>query len=337
MAAVNNENILSTWRALNSSLLTPGWRSIDAFQAGKCQIKLARHSPSGDEAMLVGFSIGRLAPAIKLPKGQGFRMERAYLGKASEDREWLAIVKQPLGSLELFASVVVDITRLLVEAAALPENQLYQQLIGRVRGWQEFMRKGHEGLSKEAEQGLVGELCFLDYLLNANVLAYTVMESWKGPAGGLHDFLIGTGSIEVKSTIATEGFPVRIASLNQLDDSMSCPLFLAGIRLEASANGVTLPEQVKVLRARLANDSAALNLFEKALLDVGYLEIHTDTYIRKLLPKELRLLLVDADFPRLIPFNVPPALSWAQYELDLCLVVAEELSLPQVLETLGVI
>ena len=49
------------------------------------------------------------------------------------------------------------------------------------------------------------------------------------------------------------------------------------------------------------------------------------------------MLLVDSEFPRLIPFNTPAAISWAQYEIDLSLIATDKLSLPEVLEQLGVI
>ena len=334
---VNSSRVLTIWRALQGELTAPGWRSIDLFQAGTCLIKLARHSPSGHEAILIGFANAKLARASLLPKGQGFRMERANLGESSGGRQWLAIVKQPSGCIDLFAAVVADITALLAATRDSCEDLLYQGLMGRVRGWQEFMRKGQEGLSKEAEQGLIGELCFINQLIESGMLTYSVMDGWKGPADGLHDFVLGIGSIEVKSTIGKEGFPVRIASLDQLDDSRSSPLYLAGIRLGICEQGQTLTEYVADIRSTLQLDLAALTLFEKALHDAGYLDMHSEYYSRKFLPIELRMLVVDSEFPRLIPFNTPAAISWAQYEIDLSLIATDKLSLPDVLEKLGVI
>ncbi|EJN39831.1 hypothetical protein PMI38_00678 [Pseudomonas sp. GM84] len=334
---VNSNGVLKTWKALHGELKTPGWRSIDLFQAGTCLIKLARHSPSGHEAVLIGFANTKLAPTPLLPKGQGFRMERATLGETSGARQWLAIVKQPSGCIDLFAAVVADITALMAANGDCSEDLLHQRLMGRVRGWQEFMRKGQEGLSKEAEQGLIGELCFLNHLIESGMLTYSVVDGWKGPADGLHDFVVGMGSIEVKSTIGKEGFAVRIASLDQLDDSRSSPLYLAGVRLEISDRGRTLTRYVTDIRSTLEPDPAALALFEKALHDAGYLDMHSENYSRKFLPTELRILLVDSDFPRLIPFNTPPAICWAQYEIDLSLIATDTLALPEVLEKLGVI
>ena len=57
------------------------------------------------------------------------------------------------------------------------------------------------------------------------------LDAWQGPLNGLQDFFIGTGAIEVKATIAPQGFPAKISSLDQLDETQRQPLFLAGVRL----------------------------------------------------------------------------------------------------------
>jgi hypothetical protein len=80
-------------------------------------------------------------------------MERATLGETAGEYQWLAVVRQSAGNLELFATVVTDVCGLIDSSDSYPEELLYQRLLGRVRGWQEFMRRGREGLSVEAETG----------------------------------------------------------------------------------------------------------------------------------------------------------------------------------------
>lgn len=334
---MNSSAVLSTWKALQGELTTLGWRSIDLFHTISCRVKLARHSPSSHEALLVAFPNTKLPPTSLLPKGKGFRMERANLGKGADSEQWLAIVKQPAGCIDLFAAVVADIVERLSASDAASEDQTYHGLMARVRGWQEFMRQGREGLGREAEQGLVGELTFLGQLIQAGMLSYSAVESWKGPSDGLHDFILGIGSVEVKSSIGSGGFLVRITSLAQLDDSQSSPLYLAAVRLRVHDQGLTLNECITEIRNTLKSDSAALSLFEKALLDAGYLDMHAENYFRRFQPAQWKVMLVDTNFPRLTTFNVPSAISWAQYEIDLSSVTASELELPETLEKLGVI
>lgn len=336
MAALSSTEILGIWRALPGNASTLGWRTIDLFHAGTYRIKAARHAPGNEEAVLVGFSSAKIAPSSQFPSGQGFRMERALLGEASGGLQWLAIVCQPSGVLDLFATVVTDVCELLHSSGHCPEDVVYQRLLGRVRGWQEFMRKGREGLSSETELGLVGELCLLRKLLEEGVLLFTAVDGWKGPLDGLQDFQLGAGAIEVKSTMATEGFPVRIASLDQLDDSQRSPLFLAALRFVTSELGMSLPEYITDLRTRLEPDTAATRLFEQALIHAGYLDMHAELYTRHFSLSELRVHLIDTEFPKLVPFNVPAAVRRAQYELDLALLPVDNHSLVDALEQLGV-
>lgn len=337
MAQVSESQVLSVWRALAGNSSVPGWRTIELIsQAGSCRIRAARHSPGNEEAVLVGFPNTKLPPAVQLPQGQGFRMERTTLGELDCGYQWLALVRQPAGSLELFAKVVTDIAHLLQSSSNQPEEMLYQRFIGRVRGWQEFMRRGNEGLGPEKELGLFGELCFLNLLLDSQVPQFPAVDGWKGPHQGLHDFQIGLGSVEIKSTMALEGFPVRIGSLDQLDDTNYPPLFLAALRFNSQESGKTLTELVACTRQRIELDPGAMRLFEQSLLQAGFLDMHGATYTRRFLLDQIQVHLVGEHFPRLTPFNVPPAIRHATYELDLSLVTAATHSLDDALKQLGV-
>jgi len=333
---VNSLDILGFWRGLSGNELRPGWRSIDLLETGGCRVKAARSSPGNEEAILLGFPTVRIGANTPLPRGQGFRMEKAHLGEVGEGCLWLAIVRQPAGSLELFAAVASDVVRLLSSSRKMSEKQVYQQVLGRVRSWQEFMRKGREGLSAEAELGLVGELYLMREMVEQGVPLFTAVDAWKGPHDGLHDYLLLGGAVEVKTTLASEGFPVRIQSLDQLDDSHSHPLFLAGLRFSSGTVGFSLPHLVKEMRSIIEPDQAAASLFESALLAAGYLDMHADGYDRKFVFSEMKVYLVDKDFPRLVPFNIPGAIRRAQYDLDLALVSVESQSMTDVLVHLGV-
>lgn len=337
MAEVNSTDILGVWRALPGNELQPGWRSIDLLEAGGCRVKAARCSPGNEEAILLGFPTMKIGANTLLPKGQGFRMEKAHLGEVGGGYLWLAIVRQPAGSLELFAAVASDVVSLLSSSRQLTEKQVYQKVLGRVRSWQEFMRKGREGLSTEAELGLVGELYVMREMIEQGVPLFTAADAWKGPHDGLHDYLLAGGAIEVKSTLASEGFPVRILSLDQLDDSYSQPLFLAGLRFSVGTSGSTLPQLVSEMRSTVEPDQAAASLFESALLAAGYLDMHADSYERHFLLSEMKVYPVDVEFPRLVPFNIPSAIRRAQYDLDLALVSVESQTMTDVLLHLGVV
>ncbi|MGH1448809.1 MAG: PD-(D/E)XK motif protein [Pseudomonadaceae bacterium] len=337
MAPVSDPYILEVWRALPTNSEKVGWRTIDLVQIGTCHIKAAKYLPDNLEALLVGFQDVVVAPNSQLPQGKGFKIVRAGLGQSGSSHQWLAIVRQSTGPLELFATMVSDLSNFLCSSNQLNEQLLYQRFLGRVRGWQEFMRRGGEGLSSEAELGLVGELNVFNMLVSKNVPLHTAVNSWKGPAGGLHDYNFGTGALEVKSTMAAGAFRVRITSLEQLDDPVIPPLYLVAMRFSDSDQGKTLTQMIVGIRSHLEADFPASVLFEQALLDVGYLDMHSENYTRRYQLHEIRLHLIDAEFPRLTSSNIPPCILRAQYELDLSQINAANWSFDATLQALGVL
>lgn len=336
MALVTESEILSIWRPLSGGDSEDGWRSIALAECNGCRLRAARRSPGNDEALLIGFPALKLPAQSQLPQGYGFRVEKTDLGEAGVGFHWLALVRQPAGSLEIFGQMVADIIGTLQESMPSKEEVLFQKYLGRIRAWQNFMRKGHEGLSPEAELGLRGELEFLTELLTANVPMFTALDSWKGPMDGLHDFELGNGSVEVKTTVANEGFPAFIDSLEQLDDSQRAPLFLAGVRLRLDDNGTSLPQHIKQVREKLTDDPEALRRFESSMLHAGYLDSHESMYTRTFSLAELIIYRVDENFPRLTPFNVSVGVLRAKYEIDLGLVQSEKTDVVNALIDLGV-
>lgn len=312
-----SEEFLLAWSSLSSDDSAPGWQAIALPPAGRIDIQAGRRSPDNAEAILLGFPSARLAPAEKLPEGQGFSVERAVSDGAGLLR--LALTRRSAGSTELFAAMACDVVGALDEAAAAgaAEPKLLQVFLGRVGAWQEFMRKGSQSLSAEAEIGLVGELTLLRAIIDEGVPVASAIESWVGPLDGVRDFEIGTGALEVKATLSAAGFPAKIGSLEQLDDSARQPLFLAGARLRQGEPGQNLPELVAEMRDVAAGEAEAMRLFSERLIAAGYFDAHADRYIRRFTLVDTRVVEVKEGFPRLTPGSVPLGVTKATYEIDL--------------------
>jgi hypothetical protein len=199
------------------------------------------------------------------------------------------------------------------------------------------MRKGTKALKAEAEIGLVGELVFLVSLLGAGIAPFAAVEAWVGPLDGIQDFMLGTGAIEIKTTLATIGFTAKISSLEQLDDSLRKPLFIAGERLSQTASGLNLPSFVSEIRQVLSCDASAEALFGERLLAAGYLDAHADSYYRCFTRAGTRIIEVVEGFPRIVPRTVPEGISRVAYEIDLDQVGGMGITVIEALEKLGVI
>lgn len=326
------------WRALQqtSGAGTPGWKTIRVAAGGPCQIRAGRRLPGNEEALLVGFNGMRLPGAEQLPAGRGFAVSEEDLGPEGGGLLWVALCRQPAGSLELFRVMADDLSRLLRISAAENEHAIFQAFVARIRAWQEFMQRGPDGvLSPESEIGLAGELCVLRSLVGAGVSPYLAVTSWRGPIGGVQDFAVGAGAIEVKTTISTSSFPAKVGSLDQLDDGVASPLYVAAVRLAVQECGISLPDAVGETRALIDVEPVARREFDSRLLHAGYFDTAAPRYTRRFLHIETRLLPVDSAFPRLLRGAVPAGVTRAHYEIDLDLSPMAEADLTDALKSLG--
>lgn len=336
MARPSNE-FLMAWSSLTSADAEPGWQAIALPAAGPLQLRAGRRSPDNAEAILVCFPSAKLAAADKLPEGQGFAVERA--DPDGSGGLWLALTRKLAGSAELFASMACDVVGALDDsvAAGSDEGKLLRVFIGRVGAWQEFMRKGSQALSPESEVGLIGELALLRAIIEAGVAPATAIESWVGPLDGIQDFEIGAGALEVKATLSAAGFPARIGSLEQLDDSTRQPLFVAGARLRQSESGQNLPGIVEAMRQAIKGDGEAERLLSERLLAAGYIDSHADRYPRKFEQAGTRVVEVVGNFPRMTAGSVPAGIVKAMYEIDLDKAPGDNVGTEGALKKLGAI
>lgn len=330
-----SDDIELAWSSLRDCSDTSGWRSIPIASVGSCALRAGRGFPDAGEALLSGFASSTVSPAEKLPEGQGFAVVRVE--PTGDGMTWLALTRKPQGSLGLFGAMVVDVVNAMGQEAGADEPRLLRVFLGRIRAWQEFMRKGAQSLSPEAEIGLVGELMLLRAILDAGAPHAQAIESWVGPLDGVQDFEIGTGALEVKATLSAAGFPAKIGSLEQLDDSTRQPLFIAAARLRQTDSGVSLPEFIDAMRTAIKGDAEAERLLSERLLAAGYFDAHADRYPRRFALAGIRIVAVAEGFPRLTAGTAPAGIMRAMYEIDLDKAPGDNVGVEGALKKLGVI
>jgi hypothetical protein len=335
--AVRTDGLRTAWRALGGRE-GEGWQTIPVSIGAPCTLFAGRRLPGGEEAVLIGFHNMRSLPDSHLPQGHGFEVVRLHADPTGANRLVVALARKVGGSLELFTMMAEDLVNLLDDCAAADEGEALRRFLGRIRAWQDFMDRHREGvLSAESEQGLFGELVLLDCMLEAGVPARQLIEAWQGPMDGLHDFMFGTGGVEVKTSLSTSGFRATVTSLDQLDDSQRQPIFVAAIRLAIHSSGRTLPEMADAIMAKLRGSPVSLEMFEVNLMRAGLLPGTAGHYTRRFLHASTVVLAVQESFPRLTRANVPPAIRNVRYEIDLDLAGAEDVGLQRALALLGVV
>ncbi|MDN0075488.1 PD-(D/E)XK motif protein [Crenobacter sp. SG2303] len=334
MARPIDEFILA-WGALSGDSREAGWRSIPVASAGPCVLMAGRRFPGNEEALLAGFRSAKVPAAEKLPEGRGFEVTRA--DPYGDGKTWISLTRKESGSVELFAEMVGDVAGAMDTAAAAGEEGVLRTLLIRVRAWQEFMRKGVQALSPEAELGLFGELTLLGTLMDAGVSSFTAVESWVGPLDGAQDFALGDGAVEAKATLSDRSFPAKIGCMEQLDDSVLRPIFLAGMRFALRESGTSLPELAADIAGRLSGLPDAATAFSARLLAAGYHASHADTYRRRFSLEKTRVLEVGEGFPRIVRGTVPDAITRVMYEIDLDRIPGGDSEVGGALKKLGVL
>jgi hypothetical protein len=335
---INLDELRAAWRALQHESAGAGWRTIPILGGRVCPILAGREFPGNEEAILVGFQGIQRPPTESLPQGQGFLVTCPELGAAGKDRTWIGLARQPGGDVDLFAIMAADVLGTLESRYVSDDLRRFSVFVARIRSWQEFMRRGMPRLlSPESELGLVGELQILSTILEAGYPAALTVEAWKGPQRGLHDFALDGGAIEVKSAIASRGFPAHITSLDQLDESLVRPLYLAAVRFDVAPIGKTLSQYVDSLREFLALQEDARADFDSRLIEAGFMDSMRGSYVRAFHLASVNYYEIGDGFPRLTRASVPRGVTKAIYELDLDLISQVPKSGEEVLRRLGVL
>ncbi|HOX49916.1 MAG TPA: PD-(D/E)XK motif protein [Fibrobacteria bacterium] len=314
------EEIRTAWSALLPPDGHSGWRSISILSSSTLPIRAARRFPGGARAILFGAHRPAVSPPIQLPTARGFRLEQVEDIPGGDSLAWLAITLVEDAEQGIFEAMALDLLTLLNRTNRNTQSAKSATglLVERIKAWQEFMdREECELLPASEEIGLFGELEFLRRILHLGLDPGIAIESWKGPFGGNQDFQIGTGAVEVKTSIAGDSFPARISNLDQLDSSQVSPLFLAAFKLKQDIDGESLGDLASSISVQISHLPAIEVRFRLALMKAGYIESHSKSYIRKFKTDRCQLFQVGNSFPSLTRGNVPPEIVHASYTIDL--------------------
>lgn len=329
------DEIQLAWNSIQTAQGTSGWNTVAVFHSHPGRFRAGRNFPDQCEALLAGFQTSVISRNEKLPEGLGFHVTR--VNSEQNGLVWLALTRSPNGNLELFSAMVSDVLQAIVATGTGDHSRELRAFLGRIRAWQEFMRKGAVHLSAENEVGLVGELTVLEKMLDVGIAPEPAIKAWSGPLDGLRDFELGFGAIEVKTTVASAGLIAKIGSLEQLDDTNCKPIFLGAVKYALTESGQTLPEKISAIRARLESDPITLSEFDDRILAAGYLPSDSPQYHRKFSLREIAMLEVGENFPRLMHGNVKPGVISARYEINLEPLLSQDIGLTTALKKLEMI
>ncbi|WP_419318397.1 PD-(D/E)XK motif protein [Caulobacter sp. ErkDOM-E] len=192
--------------------------------------------------------------------------------------------------------------------------------IRRAWKWHSLLRGAtRPRLGPEEQQGLIGELLFLERLAST-LTPKTALEAWRGPLGEPKDFAFGGRAVEVKSRHIGKD-AIKVSSEHQLQLVEGQDLFLLVHALTPTApetaSAFTLDMLVeRVRKALCAADPSSEEGFEARLLSVGYSVDHDygDAWWSAISTSAFR---VNESFPRLEASSLPTGVSNVSYWLAL--------------------
>lgn len=334
MARQFEEQLRSAWNALVEPEGGEGYSYLPLSKHALIECFAARRFPENKEAILISFPNLVELSGHELPSGLGFEMRKENTAHFVGKHDVYSVLSTEDGPSELFEAFAADILSALDPADYPSSKLIFSALISRLRSWQEFMKRARSKLmSIEEQTGLFGELVFIKNMLSQNEDPSGILKAWVGPLSKDQDFHIGTGAVEVKSTVSSEGFPASIQSIFQLDDSVRKPLFLGAVRLEVSELGGSLSTLIESMRGHFLEHGVS-GRFRARLEQSGYFEEHADKYPRLLLVSNMRFLRVSNGFPRLTTASLSGVLLGARYKIDIDRIACDYFSFEEVMNTL---
>lgn len=178
---------------------------------------------------------------------------------------------------DIFDLLVQD----LVDASEQPvdEAEGVRRFLARLSDWQQLLRHlGPHGLSREAQQGLWGELWALREMVAPVTGLCEAVQAWRGPMGADQDFQLSGLCAEVKTSAASTLDRVEISNERQLEAPSDMVLLLVALSVDARPSyGETLPETVRALRSE-ASSLGCLRALDARLELSGYKGEHAASY-----------------------------------------------------------
>lgn len=276
---------------------------------------------SSDECCGIAFSFSQEIKADISPFSSLSEMEVSlFKDNSFPDSKFLLIQLLNNGDRvrDIFAAICGNIANAIQLIST--EREAVKHVLSQMHHWQDlFSKKLKNTLSIQEQQGLYGELSFLQKLILSPMDKLRSVIFWVGPNMAPQDFQSESWAVEAK-TITVNKYPnVSINGEQQLDETSVDKLFLYNLVVEiVPVDGKTLPELVGELRDSLSQDADALNLFESKLIYYGYFNIDTAAYKeRRYHKRRENYYLVQSEFPRIKKDDLLLGVSDVKYTITL--------------------
>lgn len=203
-------------------------------------------------------------------------------------------------------------------AESVTENEAVTKTLHVISKWKKLFDKiNFNGLTTEQQKGLIGELLFINYLLDNRKSSATILNAWTGPDFEDKDFAFGGIGIEIKLT--SSKYPkIKITNEGQLDSQNLNRLYLILYTVEdVKENGFSLNSLIEQTQQKFSANIDELKFFKERLMLLGYFEEHKDHYNKMYSLKKIYTYSVSEEFPKIIKSKLPIGVYNTSYFIEL--------------------
>jgi hypothetical protein len=217
---------------------------------------------------------------------------------------------------DIFSLFIQNILEDIVESVT--ENEALTKTLNVISKWKKLFDKiNFNGLTIEQQKGLIGELLFVNYLLDNKKTTASILNAWTGPDFDDKDFIFNSAGIEVKLT-SSKNPKIKITNERQLDTQNLTELFLILYTTEeVKANGFSLNSLIEQVRQKISSNLDELKFFNDRLLLIGYFEEDRENYNKLFSLKKTFCFTVNQDFPRIIKSQIPLGVYNTSYFIEI--------------------
>jgi hypothetical protein len=261
-----------------------------------------------------------VAKNVSIPELKSYRfkgVEIYTLQNESDNKIELYIYLLDNDLKDIFSLFIQNILEEIVKSVT--ESEAIKTTLNVVSKWKKLFDKiNFNGLSLEQQKGLIGELLFLNTLLNNDKPIVNAVNTWTGAEQDFEakDFTLGTVGVEVKFT-ASKQPRIKVSNERQLDAENLNELFLVLYSTEAvKDNGISLNSIIEQTRQKILTEEER-SIFNAKLQLNGYFDEDKEHYEKMYSLKRTFAFTVTSTFPKIVKSHLPLGIYDTSYSIEI--------------------
>lgn len=293
------------------------WNRIDPYQPGSLLVNTegpldwyaGYRTPTNIEIAIIS--------NYKLEKLESSKSVSASCNLRKDGKFYISFLLTENEEKDVFITMCADIIESSFESK--DEKAALSKVASRYKQWRRLMAKKNGSVLSDSERkGLIGELLYLNEMLDGPRAQSDILAGWVGPDGGDQDFVYNDSWTEVKTTEQSSD-KVEIHSLEQLGNELNQGI-LRVYRVDSCApelpGAFTLRSLVRRTKQRFLSDLDLAESFELKLCSIGYIDLEVyDNYSYKVFSHDD--YAVDGTFPRITRVSIAPEIVNCIYTISI--------------------